>query len=242
MNQTTIKLDPPPKSKPLGYWVGKFNTYNAAATNKDQRLRAIAKLWEDWLSEEHKFKDAVNNAFSLFFYVTNYVPDRNIPEAATLGQPGTRIIHWNDSPIYDTVSNYWAGLIDWTCIDWVNYHKALKAHYNDQDKANMIWETNWHDPDNACGLVICPDTAYCRYNCGFVKYFASQGIDIGNVLSNAKCDLSNVVTNVTSTVSNVTGAIKTTSSVFSTIIPVASVGYFLWWGYDKFKNNRTDEK
>lgn len=231
-------------SKPFTYWVKLFHSYNQNATNKKERLKAITNLWNEWEKQDHKYKHSVNNPIALFFTVTNYVPNRVDNKGANIGQPGTRIIKWNDAPIYDTWANYRAGLVPWTCIDWVSYHKALKTHYRDLPKANNIWKTEWADRDNSCfilGSFICPDTSKCRYNCNFVEYFASQGIKIGNVLSNSVCNISNVVTDLTASASNITSGIRTTTNVVGAVAPFA-IGTFLFlWGNNKFKK-ATNEK
>lgn len=227
----------PSKVRPFTYWVGRFHFYSASASTPEERVKAMVDLYNEWESTEHKYKYFVTNPFALFLSVSNYVPDRTLSETPTIGNPGTRLVRWDDNPIYDTWANYRAGIEPWTCIDWKNYHIALKAHYNDQQKANMIWEADWWDDDNTCyalHVFICPDTDLCRYSCNFVEYFASQGIRVGNALSNATCDLSSAVTNVTTTISNVSNAIKDTSSVVSTLFPIATGSLFIWWGYDKF--------
>lgn len=231
-----INLDLPnqaEKPRPFTYWVRRFHNYSAQATNKQERMQAMADLWQDWTAQEHKFRYSIGNAIELFLAVNNYRPDRTPSNGSAIASNGTQLVRWNDSPIYDTWTSYRAGLTPWTCIDWVNYHKALKNHHGDQAKANMIWETDWADPDNECGILICPDTSYCRYNCNFVEYFASQGIRIGNIVSNAACDISDVVANTTGAIKDVSDGIKATSSIFALAIPAVAV---IWVG-SKIYNN-----
>lgn len=214
-------------------WVRQFNHYQ----NNRIFAEAVQLIWDDWNNSSNPFFELLPNVDSLIFALVTHQANRAtepINEPLQIAGP-PQAVAWNDAPIYDTISNAWNGLIEWSCATWKHWHVALETHFKDTKKANAIWEVAWQHPDNACAWGVCPDTQYCRYDCDFVEYFATKGIDIGNTVSKSLCDLSSVVLNIVSAADNLSEGIKDSTNTLKNIAPFATIGLVFWGGNQLYK-------
>ena len=179
---------------------------------------ATQELFELWNNNNNQYKNYFQSPIALLLGII--VLDTN---TARIGL--SPVISWNSTPVYDTFSNYWNGVVGWSCAEWRIWHQKMEAYYEDTYDANEVWETAWNHPDNNCmvlGQVGCPDTAYCRYDCDFVRYIKSKGISLGNVFSNTTCTLSDVVLDIVESVEDVGEGIRTTAKIATFAIPIAA--------------------
>lgn len=222
---------PPRASKDLlaKDWVLNFNTYRQT----NSLAESVDLIWNEWDMADNPYFSLLPNVESFIFSLLVFVPSRD--DLSVISQVPAAIA-WDDAPIYDTMTNAYYSVTSWNCADWKAWHQALEVNFGDTYEANAIWESAWENDDNYCsflGVMICPDTDWCRYDCSFVEYLASKDIDIGNLLSNTTCDLSAIVLNIVKTVKNVSEGVKTISS----FIPWAGAAAIIWGGYKFTQNN-----
>lgn len=185
-------------------WTKQFYDYWRATDIK----QAARKIWDEWQDNSNIYFPLLPNPEALMFSLLAYTPPRG--EGTTVANT-PKVIQWDDAPIYDTISSNWYDLDIWNCADWQMYHQALEEHYKSTNKANLLWKSAWLHEDNYCfitGIAVCPNTSYCRYDCDFVEYLASKGMEVGQLVSNIYCDLSSVVLNVTEAAENATDGIN----------------------------------
>jgi hypothetical protein len=90
------------------------------------------------------------------------------------------------SPIPSTYAGLPEDMDDWSCAEWVTYHKRVKAALG-KDKAIDIVS---RDSDS---IGIWANSNSCKYNCEWSRYFKSEGIDPGsNIFSSLYCTAENV--------------------------------------------------
>lgn len=129
--------------------------------------------------------------------------------------------NWAAIPVLDG----WGWGDYWDCDDWITYHKSYKAVLgqaaaNDMFIKQFKLQTSDMSPFN-----------WCKYNSTFANYFSSQGIDVGNMISNLVVGTGNVATSVATTATNLGTAaenlsqgISNTTKVASYILPLALLG------------------
>jgi hypothetical protein len=96
------------------------------------------------------------------------------------------------------------------CSEWMQYHKGLVPMYG-REKANELWLYYWEK--------LSPwsnNKNWCKYNSEFNSYFKSQGIDVGNLLS----DVFNTGGDV---LDAATGAISTFAKIAKIGLPILGV-------------------
>lgn len=184
---------------------------------------ATQEVWELWDNPGNEKRLLFNSPVALLMGM--------IVKPIIKGISAAPVIYWYSDPLYDTASNAWYGnYVPWTCADWKAWHIKLEEHYKNTAQANIVWEQAWAAPDNQCwflGQVGCPDTSYCRYDCAFVAYLKSKGIDVGNIVSHTTCNLSAVVIDIVEAASNVSTGLNNTSKAMKWGIPLAAgvLGY-----------------
>lgn len=194
------------------------------------KKNAIIEAYKHWKNKENRFS-------SIFPTIESFMIGLATIEGKKKQISG--LVNWDSQPVYDTEWNWWYGIEAWSCTDWKNWHIELESHYNSTAKANQVWEAAWDSPQNKCnflGIMFCPDTDYCRYDCDWVKYFASKGVtNLNSLMSGVYCDLSNVVLNITGAASDVSQGVANTSNLLKWAIPVGAIagGYFVYKKYVK---------
>lgn len=219
MENQILTLMPSAKDAPRRKdWAKQFNDYRSTLSF----AQAAQKIWNDWNTPGNIFLEVLPSPEALIFSLATYIPSRS--DLPNISQ-GPIPIKWNDTPVYDTATNVYNGVYTWNCADWKAWHQALETHFQSTIKANGIWESAWLHDDNYCwllGAFVCPKTSNCRYDCDFVKYFASKDMNIGNLFSNVTCDLSNIILNIVETVDNVSQGVNNTTKTVSTLLPWAA--------------------
>lgn len=130
----------------------------------------------------------------------------------------------------DSIPDYDSYGIDdyWSCVDWINWHKALKAKYS-KTVADQTWQNAWDKQDSF-------EHAYnwCKYGSTFNSYVNSQGLDASNIFGD-------VISGGTKITENVIGGATATSKVLKYAIPVLAIilviGLIIYFGkkYQLFK-------
>lgn len=148
--------------------------------------------------------------------------------------------------------------VDWTCNDWVLFHKAMvkffmegrfasKIKYSQADataNANQVFRQHW---DRASWML-----ARCGYTSDFVAYFKSVGLgDLFNLLQkgvdSGKTTAAKVATSVSNTavnvidstgkiIDNVGGGISNITGMAKYLVPVTITGVVLIAGTYVYKN------
>jgi len=204
-------------------WVVLFNQYKSTSGLSI----AATRIWDDWNTADNPYFDVLPNPEALIFRLLTYIPDRadNYNNSIASAPNDHEFITWSDAPIYDTPANRLAGKNTWHCIHWQRWHQELDKKYGTYN-ANFLWQAAWNHEDNWCYAYVainCPKTEICRYDCDFVRYLASKGMEVGNMFSNLVCDLSGIVLNITEAVEDTTKTVKTT-------VPLAIGGLTLMAG------------
>jgi hypothetical protein len=91
---------------------------------------------------------------------------------------------------------------DWSCAQWKQYYENNKKAYGKRKALSII------DIDTS-NIGVLAKGNYCRYDCDFVNFFTSEGLNTGNLISKTYCAANNVAdaaSNVAKTVSDFTGS------------------------------------
>jgi hypothetical protein len=93
---------------------------------------------------------------------------------------------------------------DWGCSNWKDYYNRNKAAGGKAYAVSLI-----NSETERVGSWA--DVHMCKYDCDFVRYFRSEGIDTGNIVSKLFCSVDNVV----SAAQNTTDSVNTVSKIVS---------------------------
>jgi len=121
----------------------------------------------------------------------------------------------------------------WSCTEWMHWHKELVKSFG-RNKANEMFVLEF-DKQSSFDLQVNT----CKYNSDFVKYFKSQGLNAGNVLSNLIINTGKVVDEVGGGANELAKGVNSTARTLKTFVPllIAAVGiggiYYLYKNYLK---------
>lgn len=217
-------------------WASAFQL--AMNNSRNNLSEAIDLTWQYWNDERNKYLRLFPTKTAMFMNIASYIPNRALDRGSINALPE---IKWDSAPLYDSLYNDWYNIPVWNCYDWQYWHMKLEEHFKDTATANQVWLRAWNADENQCyitGVLACPDTDSCRWDCGFVEYLYSKDIPVGNIMSNSYCDLSAIVKNIVKAGTNITQAaseitqgaanlgegIKNTGSVLGTMMPLAIGG------------------
>jgi hypothetical protein len=127
------------------------------------------------------------------------------------------------SPLPSTYAGFGPDIDDWACDTWKEYYIRNKAAFG-KEKAQTILNRDIANTNSFSGHI-----QWCKYDCEWVKYFASEGLKTGNVFSESYCAGTAVVSAVehtAETADNLTGSVsKLTSSKVLSLGLIAGAGY-----------------
>lgn len=125
---------------------------------------------------------------------------------------GTPITH-ESTPDYDG----WGWDSYWSAQQWIDWHKALSAQYG-ITQANNLFKEAWFEQ----GIWEHGYNWY-KYNKEFVAYFKSQGVNVGNTISNflvsTTTAIDNIVDGAGNVIDNTTGAASNLTNTAGKILP-----------------------
>lgn len=112
----------------------------------------------------------------------------------------------------DSVPDYdnWGPDDYWSCTDWINWHKALKAKFG-KVKADETWLHAWNEQDSFEHAFN-----WCKYAGDFNSYAKSENLNVSHLLAD-------LINGVTSVGENAITTATTTSKILKYLIPVAVV-------------------
>ncbi|MEM9859405.1 MAG: hypothetical protein AAF843_18770 [Bacteroidota bacterium] len=118
----------------------------------------------------------------------------------------------------------------WNCTDWMLWHKAMvpvigKQAANDKFIQAFEGQGSFDYHFN-----------FCKYDCDWVNYFRSQGLDMGHLLSNLVCTATDVTEDVTGAAGDLSKGVLNTAGVVKNLVPIALVGLVAGLGYIGYKN------
>ena len=192
---------------------------------------AINLAWQDWSHPENEFFKYYPT-IELFLLML----EKNVDSINNVFQD----IQWNSIPVYGTWNNYWWYYDDiWQCEEWQRWWIALLGYYGREEATNRwvyayqryYYETYFDDVANKI-------PSGCSWNCDFINYFRTQGIDVAMLGAETTCNLIDIVSNTVNVVENVTSGVAKTSSVWSDLLPIVSVvggGLLI---YNQIKKNK----
>lgn len=113
----------------------------------------------------------------------------------------------------DSIPDYdeWGYDSYWSCDDWINWHKALKAKFG-KTSADKTWTEAWNKQDG-----FESNYNWCKYQGVFNTYVKAENL-------NATWWLPNILNNVTGVAEDASDAAKNVSNVIKVIIPVVVIG------------------
>lgn len=142
------------------------------------------------------------------------------------------ITTWNIVPNYDE----WGNDTYWSCDDWIQWHKLLKAHFG-EEKARYIWTTAYSKGTMGAAHWDCR-----TFNTTFRDYasknkldtYASAGI-LSSVLNVAGGAL-DVFDSVGDFISGLGAGLGKAGKVVKVIVPLAFVGAGIYFGVRAYQN------
>lgn len=111
------------------------------------------------------------------------------------------------------------------CNNWKLWHISLVDQYG-RAKANLLFEEAWENQS-----FWGSDYNFCKYDCDWVNYFKSQGLDVGHLLSNITCKTTDVAEDVLDTAGELTQGGISTAKVLKNTVPILLVGVLAFAGY-----------
>lgn len=115
---------------------------------------------------------------------------------------------------------------DWGCSLWILYYKEIKKVLG-KDRAVEILE---QDSERVGMFSTLHNT--CKFDCGMINFFKSEGIPTGNFITNTFCAANDVVVGAGDVAS---GAGKAASS-FAKLLPVVMIGGIIVGGVYVYNN------
>lgn len=109
------------------------------------------------------------------------------------------------SPVASTYAGFPTDMDDWSCAQLRNYYEANKAALG-KDRALDIIKIDW---GNLSDLSYNTPGFVCKYDCDFIRYFRTEGVDFSSIVSSAACGANNLVNsaeNVTEVVKDASGS------------------------------------
>ena len=139
----------------------------------------------------------------------------------------------NQSITADSIPNHdgWGPDTYWSCLDWIDWHKALVAKYG-KEKADKIWVTHYDQSSWGAHEINCS-----TYNDEFKTYVKKQGLDKKSSILTRVYRAEGAVDNVGAPIRDVGGAIGNTAKVLKYAIPAlvtASAIGIIIYGYNKY--------
>jgi hypothetical protein len=139
---------------------------------------------------------------------------------------------------YKDIPNYDQWGIDeyWSCSDWIEWHKKLKAHFG-KDKAKYIWEYAYSKGTLGASHLDCR-----TFNTSFREYakkndlntYESAGI-LGGVL-NIGGSVFDIVDNIGDAISGIATGIGKAGKIFKVAVPLIVVGAGIYFGVRAYQN------
>lgn len=121
----------------------------------------------------------------------------------------------------------------WSCLDWITWHKAMKAKYG-QERANQVFVQYYGEAGFGAASYDCR-----TFNSDFREYARDNGFldqlygGIGVIMQ----PFGWAIETGGNLVENIGGAAVGTTKVLRILIPVAAIaiiGGALYWGYTKY--------
>lgn len=131
------------------------------------------------------------------------------------------IITSDSIPDYDN----W-GIDDyWSCTDWINWHKTLKAKLG-KPQADQVWLTAWNKQD-----FFEHNLSWCKYASSFNDYVKNENLAVSHLLADTFSGVTNIGENL---VDSATATSKVIKYLIPGIIIVAAIG-LLFYFVNKYK-------
>ena len=186
---------------------------------------ATQTVWSEWQNSnneaEYMFPTSDSFAFNLITYTM----------ASNIGI----IITADSIPVYGTMSNWWNSIHYWNCTEWRQWFDLnLQKFGTDQARARFI--DAWSHNDNNSPLGFESMGIMCGYDCDFINYMRTKGLDVANFGAENTCTLVSIPTNLIDAGAAVSEGVKNTANTVSFLAPLAVtalVGIFVYSQYQK---------
>jgi len=113
------------------------------------------------------------------------------------------VINAESTPDYDS----WGYDDYWSCENWIDWHKALKAKHGKQ-RADEIWLAAWDEQD-----TFEHNLSWCKYAANFNSYVSAENLPVSHLLADIFAGGTKIGENVVDTAT-------TTSKILKWVIPV----------------------
>lgn len=128
------------------------------------------------------------------------------------------------SPLRESYSGFPPDCDNWTCAQWKQYYIINKSKLG-KDKAEYYLN---NDTDR---IGMFSTGMKCAYDCDFINFFRSEGININSITSNLWCgtvNLAQATKNTTSVIKNTTSLVESiTGNKLLLTALIAGGGYLL---------------
>ena len=202
-----------------------WSAYLMAKINASDLETASPILWNQWNDSRNPQAAMFPSLNSFIFNLITYQVANNIGE----------IITADSVPVYGTLTNWWNGLQYWNCTQWREWFELnLQVYGTSQARAKFI--DAWSHGDNHSWWSDEPAGILCGYDCDFINYFRSKGLDVARVGAQNTCTLITIPTNLIDATAAVGEGVKNTANTISFLLPVTIVtitGLYIYTQYKK---------
>lgn len=204
-----------------------WTAFFLAHYNEQGIEQASQTLWNYWNDARNDYSNLFPTLDSFIFNLSsNAVSSNN-----TIGE----IITANSVPVYGTIANRWNNIHYWTCNEWIQWYTLnLQAFGTAASIARFI--DAWNHDDNNSILSWEAMGILCGYDCDFINYFRSKGLDVANWGAENTCTFVSIPSNLIDATAAVSQGVKNTANTVSFLAPIVIIsltGLFLYAQYQK---------
>lgn len=123
----------------------------------------------------------------------------------------------------DSVPDYdsWGPDDYWSCQNWIDWHKAMKARYGKQE-ADQKWLNAWNDQD-----AFEANYNWCKYSASFNTYVNGEGLNVTHLLSDTVAGGTKVGENIIGGATNISKILKW---LIPTLVILTAIGLIIYFG------------
>lgn len=201
--------------------------YLLVTTDVTDLETASQDLWTKWDDPRNPFVEMFPSLNSFIFNLVTYVTASRVGE----------IITADSVPIYGTASNAWNSIHYWTCDEWRQWYD-LNAQKNGTAQARAKFVDAWNHDDNQSILTWDAAGWSCGYDCDFVNYMRSKGLDVANFGTENTCTLISIPSNLIDAGAATSQGVKNTANTISFLLPATAVALTGIFIYSKYQSSK----
>jgi len=189
-------------------------------------------IWNKWNTKENKYKENFLFPELLILKLATY------RDRTTISSNGAFTITADSIPIYATWTNYIYGVYFWDLVQWKFWFIELEIKFG-LIEAQKRFHNAWSYSDNYSWGVNQDGMGYVGgYDCDFINFFRTQGLDVALFGAENLCTLVGTGTNLiqaTENVSEVVEGVTGGASILASYTPFILIGGAGLYAYVQIK-------